>query len=573
MMKKWLIFSIVCFCSFWFSPVLAQNYYYDSINVNINVNEDSTFDIAENQTYYLNGSFGFLSRDIELKRLDDISNIEVLDSSGNAISKSDLDIKYIGNKLHIQWNFIRRDFNQELKSWIVKYKVHGGLGFYKNYDEIYWNAIFADRTVEVKNAKIIVYLPEGINKTDIKPKILLGAMGSTKQSYDFEVKNNSIVELLGRNIESGEFMTIVISWPKGFVKKPFLYKNQIIALSATVLAIIIILIAFIILFSVWKKRGKDAKINKTIIAQYDAGSLSPAEVGVLIKQNVTVKEILGTLISLAVRGYLRIREEEKGFSIFKSKEYVFEKLNDNGSLKPFEEKIFNAVFKEKTSVTTSDLKNKFYKEIPGIQKEIYKEVAKTPFFNGNIQEIRKKYTRFYLLSLFFLIIPLFLITILSSKLNLYPTTLISLFIVFLGLIVSIIMGLIFAHFMPALTIEGAEAKWKALGFREYLNTAERFRVGSETVETFSKLLPFAIIFGVEKQWAERFAYFSYQEQGWYMPIMTHGGPPNSFGDFTSSFSTFSNSLSNTFSSSPGGSGSGSGGSAGGGGGGGSGGAG
>ena len=96
----------------------------------------------------------------------------------------------------------------------------------------------------------------------------------------------------------------------------------------------------------------------------------------------------------------------------------------------------------------------------------------------------------------------------------------------------------------------------------------------DVMETFSKFLPYAIIFGKEKQWAKRFDDFSYQQQSWYYPAMIYsgqGGAPASFKEFSSSFSSFASSLSSTFSSSPGGSGAG--GSAGGGGGGGGGGAG
>ena len=148
----------------------------------------------------------------------------------------------------------------------------------------------------------------------------------------------------------------------------------------------------------------------------------------------------------------------------------------------------------------------------------------------------------------------------------------------LSLAASAVIGLIFAYLMSSLTPEGLEVKWKALGFKEYLHTAERFRIGAETLKTFSKFLPFAMVFGVEKQWVRRFSDFQYQKQGWYAPVAGayagQGGMPSSFGDFASSFSSFASSISNTFSSSPGGgSGCGGGGGAGGGGGGGGGGAG
>ena len=102
--------------------------------------------------------------------------------------------------------------------------------------------------------------------------------------------------------------------------------------------------------------------------------------------------------------------------------------------------------------------------------------------------------------------------------------------------------------MPRLTEKGIEEKWKWLGFKEYLHTAERFRLGAETTETFSKYLPYAIVFGVEKEWAERFADLPYQQPNWYAPAVVHGGgmPTSSFSGLASSISSFSSSISEAF---------------------------
>ncbi len=91
-------------------------------------------------------------------------------------------------------------------------------------------------------------------------------------------------------------------------------------------------------------------------------------------------------------------------------------------------------------------------------------------------------------------------------------------------------------------------------------------------------MPYAIIFGVEKEWADRFADLNYQVPNWYIPAnVRYGGRVGegaaSFSGITSGISSFSSSVSSTFSSSPGGSGAGGGGGAGGGSGGGGGGAG
>jgi len=104
------------------------------------------------------------------KDIDCVTDIEVFDfdEDGNRISKSDLEISSGFGEKHIQWNFARRNFNEEEKGWTVKYKVHGGIGFLKDYDEIYWNAIPNNRSVPIENVKITVNLPNNEKfKTDL----------------------------------------------------------------------------------------------------------------------------------------------------------------------------------------------------------------------------------------------------------------------------------------------------------------------------------------------------------------------------------------------------------------------
>lgn len=582
---------IVCFSVLFFaasgSVFSSGTYSYDSILVDITINQNSTFDVIEKQTYSLNGNFGYFYRDIKFKNLDHISNIEVFDSEGKKLSKDEYKVSYKAGYVSIRWDFDRQDFNNELKSWIIKYKVHGGLGFYDDYDELYWNAIFADdRTAPVKHAEAAVHLPKEFSESEIGKKMFIGPLDSKSESSNYEIIDNKTILFQGNNLGSSDFLTIVATWPKGAVVKPFLYRNQIINWIVLLISIIFPLFVFFKAYKAWRKSGKDEKINKTVIAQYDppsiskkTGSISPALMGVLMKQEVNIKDILATVIDLAVRGYLRIKEEENKILFFKSKEYVFERLKSEGNdLKPFEREIMEGIFGNKDLVFDSDLKNKFYKHIPKIKKMIFSEMEKeTDYFSGNIDKIRKKYSLKYFIFPSILFALIFITGLLSGYLSGMSSLYISFFVA--SMIFSLIIGMSFSYYMPALTKKGAEAKWHSLGFKEYLHTAERFRIGAETIDTFSKFLPYAMVFGVEKEWAKRFSDFSFKEQNWYIPLAVYassqeGAPVSSISDFSSSFSSFASSISGTFSSSPGGgSGMGGGGGAGGGGGGGGGGAG
>jgi uncharacterized membrane protein YgcG len=64
--------------------------------------------------------------------------------------------------------------------------------------------------------------------------------------------------------------------------------------------------------------------------------------------------------------------------------------------------------------------------------------------------------------------------------------------------------MIISPFMPARTTHGSKVYEQLLGFRMYMDVAERFRVQDLTPETFEKYLSYAMIFEIEKKWGERF---------------------------------------------------------------------
>ena len=147
----------------------------------------------------------------------------------------------------------------------------------------------------------------------------------------------------------------------------------------------------------------------------------------------------------------------------------------------------------------------------------------------------------------------------------------------LVIVVVCFLVIYFLRFDPRLNQSGVRLKQDWLGFILYLKTAEKYRLQNLTPDLFEKFLPYAIIFGVEKQWGRAFDSFNLPEPNWYHGAGAVAGGSSfsgSGGGFSASaFSaSFASSFSSAFSSSSGGGASGGGGGAGGGGGGGGGGA-
>ncbi|MEA1936619.1 MAG: DUF2207 domain-containing protein [Patescibacteria group bacterium] len=628
-LKILLLSLIIGECCFGAGNVFAKEYHYKDFEVDIKINEDSSFDVTEKQTYFLDGSFGFFMRDISYKDIDCITDIEIFDEENNKIPKSKLDISSGFGEKHIQWNFPRRNFYEEEKGWTVKYKVHGGISFLKNYDEIYWNAIPNDRSVAIENIKVTVSLPNNEKfKSDL---IQLYSEQTLPKNYCFKYNYTQAI-FTGKNLKPNTNFTIAVGFPKGIVSQSAYYKGFLMIYYGYILSIIIFLSCVIIGFIYWYKTEKSREGKRAIVPQYEPPqNLRPAMAEVIVKEKLTNKGLVATIIDLAVRGYVKIEEKSEYklktimrfiviiFTIiflivtiiilhnskqvdsfipfiimfmfvfiffialfkkknYKSSDYIVTKTksyNNDSNLEDYEKKYLKTLFSSKDYFSTKELKKSpsqskiLFKKIKKVKDKIYEETELDTgaFERGLTIEKRKKIIWTILAFIIFFSFQIFIASVGISQI----------FILVLTIIVSVVALYAFIKYEARLSDQGIKLKEDWLGFKMYLETAEKHRMQNLKPEYFEKYLPYAMIFGVEKKWAKAFEVLNIPPPSWYAGS-AHAAAGSSLSS-ASSFSplnfsnSFTSSFTSAFSSSGAGGASGGGGGAGGGGGGGGGGAG
>ncbi|MFA5070524.1 MAG: DUF2207 domain-containing protein [Patescibacteria group bacterium] len=560
--------------------VFAQekSWFFDKWDVAIRINKDSTFLVQEAQTFNFTGNYHWVTRTLVKNKGLRYADIKVYETDQSQLSGDQIEITETSSDIEIKLNF---DLADTTHTWIFEYKVIGGIGFFDDYDELYWNVVSSDRAVEIKEAQATVYLPEKVDPAEIQQKIYLGYTGSTLEGYDFTAGTEEL-NFFADYIDAYDNFTIVAGWPKGVVENPgvievaalppaeasntnsavishhdvyidgrkldsqtpvrlvigydisegkrqigvksFGYEDfsreisvvrgedqainydltekgwhrlgRIISSIMLVLYFVSPIFVFIILYFRWKKFGKDPGKKKTIIAQYEPpDKITPAVMGVLIDEKADLQDITATIIDLAYRGYLKIYEGEGKTLLTRSKKYRFEKLKDfenDSGLKDYEKKLLDGIFGHRDSVKLEDLKDKFYLKIKEINDSLYEEATALGYFEKNPAKVRAKYI---LIGTILMVVGSFLLFVPIAW----------------GLMI-----LLFGLAMPKKTPKGAESRWWAMGFKLYLYTAERFRLGQVTPETFEKYLSYAMVFQVEKQWAERFQDIYKQSPGWYV---------------------------------------------------------
>jgi uncharacterized membrane protein YgcG len=312
---------------------------------------------------------------------------------------------------------------------------------------------------------------------------------------------------------------IVGGFPKGVVQFTWTPK-RVAAFVFPRMGFLLPILTFLLMIVVWSKRGRDdpaATYAKYVTAP--PSDLKPAIVGALIDERVEVREVVATIIDLARRGFLEINEETEGTWIFKKTKTKLRRLGNIGELQGYEKRLANGLFRNNEElVDTDDLKEKFYTYVDPICSDIYEEVTARGFFTSDPKSAR---LRWKVLG-WVVLVGLGGLGVLLTFVGIPGAAWLS-----AGGIVSGIVVLVFARAMPQRTSIGAQEQRKWEAFRNYLRDLTRYQDLDSARETFEAYLPYAIAFGVEKDWVRRFEELRLPAPIWYHPmwIPGHGARP------------------------------------------------
>jgi uncharacterized membrane protein YgcG len=374
----------------------------------------------------------------------------------------------------------------------LRYQTTRQIGFFKEFDELYWNVTGVDWAFPIDHASASIELPESVYPDDQRMDFYTGIQGSSGKDASFRrISDRKTQFLTTRGLQANEGLTVSIAWPKGIVHEPTSRERLEYFLDDN--GAVLVLIAGLLLplgwyLWAWNNLGRDPRKGIIIPLFEPPRGLTPAGCSYIRKMSFDKQAFAAAIVSLGVKGHLEIHEESDEFILHR-------KDNPTGApASKGELAIMNALFKdgEKSRI---ELDQENYREFMKA-KSALKKALKAEHL-GRIFNLNSWYA-----------LPAVGIgvvaTIIAANMGGGPL----IWIPFA--ILTIILHIVFLILMRAPTPAGRRVMDEIEGFRMYLDTAEQFRLDRMrspelSPEVFEMFLPYAFALGVENNWCTRFA--------------------------------------------------------------------
>jgi uncharacterized membrane protein YgcG len=536
-------------------------------------------------------------------------------------------LKTISNGIRVYIGHKKRVLQPGEYTYILTYHTDRQLGFFNQFDEIYWNVTGNGWSFPIESVEAIVELPPNAEVLDYAG--YTGPRGA--RGRNFTVDNDEYGNIrfaTNRTLRPGEGLTIAVSWPKGYVPEPnlsdkmgYIFSDHPGAKTALI-GVMVLLFYFLI---AWIKVGRDPVSGAIIPLFGPPKGFTPAAVRFISRMEFDHKAFAAAIVNIAVKGCLTINEDEGDYSLsrtdadetvlsagekqivkklFRGSKYIALDTVNHGKIKKaitalqnslkldFEKIHFQRNFKwlipgAIISLLTLVAMVLTYRETGGaffmlIWLSIWTAAClalvmgaikawKRALTSGSSKGIFKKSgaVGITLFALPFLGFECFGMWTFSTMTSAFAVV---------ALLAVIFINFIFYHLIKAPTLYGRKMMDQIEGFKMYMTVAEKEGLDmrnppEKTPELFEKMLPFALALDVENAWSEQFAGVLAQAKthNGYSPTWYSGRHRHTYGTtgLASSLGlAFSSTISSSSSAPGSSSGSGGGGSSGGGGGGG-----
>lgn len=477
-------------------------YIIDNYNVDVKIDEKSIYSVEESiRVDFLQprrGIYRVIPEEFNGREIK-ISDIK---TNAPTVAKDE------GNYIYLRMGDPNR-YITGIKDYIIKYRYNIGWDRDSNFDEVYYNLIGNDWDTDIKKVEFKIELPKKFDANRVN--FTVGPYGSRDtEGVKWRVDGNTIVGYTAVTLKPKESVTIALPLPEGYFN--FTEEKIIYFIFKGVLYLIYLIIPLIAIGLLKKYRDKESVIQT--VEFYPPDGLTPTEIGYYIDGIIHSKDLTSLIFYWANMGYLKINELKKS-GIFTSGEFEIEFLKERlDSKKDFEKYMYNALSAYKNSenrVNIRDLRNKFYKHIDKAAEILEIDLImnkKTLYSSKSLRAGNTMRT-----SILFIAAASF-----GYFYYFGITQGVSTLITVICGMVSALVTLAISGKIKSKTEYGMEIYGRILGFKRFLETAEKRKLEmllEENTSYFYNILPYTIVLGVSDIWADKFKDLVVEPPQWY----------------------------------------------------------
>ena len=504
----------------------------DSYHVEIRVLEDGSLEVAEQLYMSFQGTFRKASREIPHHRTD---GVEVLEVGEKGLSyergHGEKDYTYVveENKDYVRVRWYYPELRDDKRMFYIRYRAIGAVRRYEWGDQVWWKALPEKHGYEIRQGRVVVYLPEGA--------VVERAEAYGPARYMVEEGGKVVRFEAERPLGADESFQVRVQFPHGIISPEVpawqaeeermkeeegrmqAEEERMDVGGLAVIVIFLLAMTGMLAYGVWvwvRKYRETYVFDKPDILREPPYLDPPGMAGALVDRKVKMRHILATLVDLARRGIITIEEVgagEKayvirfigGASVAKENREIEERLEHKAPLKvySYELKLINALFEGKPVRRLSELKYKFYTSIPEIEASLWNALMEAGWV--------VPYAGIAVL----LIMLLFFIGIGSIIMGIAGGNIILVGFGVFGVGLFIVLGLVLNW--SRRTRAGAERAARWLKALHEINPAE----SKAHMEAY---LPYAIAFGIEKAFIARWLAIAPDTSppSWYRSTSSYG---------------------------------------------------
>lgn len=435
-------------------------------------------------------------RDFPTEYEDKLGNEYKVDFDPLAVLRNDAPEAFhtqtVRNGIRTYFGSANRFIDHGLHTYTFRYRASRMLGFFDEHDELYWNVTGFDWAFPIDKASATVVLEFDAPLSGITEEAYTGPFGAKGRDYKSRLDSGRRVYFeANKPLSPVNGLTIVVGWPKGFVDEPtntdrigWLLRDNKNLLAAAIGYLL--LIAYYI--PVWRNHGRDPEEGLIVTRYEPPEGFSPASLRYIRQMYYDDKVMTAAVVNLAVKGYLEIKKRGKSHWL------IMKTPNEpKPPMAAGERELYVGLFKSNSKIELDDKNHAVLGKARGAHRKSLIKDYKQHYFKTNA----------------LLNIPAIMIvigsTIIALNIGRGPTP-----FVIAAVVLSFLTMAIFAVIMKRPTIRGRKLLDEMLGFKDFLEIAEKDELNlrnppEKTPELFESFLPFALALGVDQQWSERFA--------------------------------------------------------------------